>query len=77
MLTLQHFILKGQVFSLYRTFIRTSRGISDPHARRETIRWIRGEFELHRYERDVKQIKSLVAHGRRSLKQYFPGAAMR
>ncbi|KIO23813.1 hypothetical protein M407DRAFT_214051 [Tulasnella calospora MUT 4182] len=76
MLTFQHFLLKGQVYSLYRSAIRGSRGIPDPQARKETLNWIRSEIEQHRSENDIEKIKSLIGHGKRSLKQYFPGTQL-
>ncbi|KAJ7728053.1 hypothetical protein B0H16DRAFT_1331123 [Mycena metata] len=57
-LTLRHFILKQQVFNLYRYAIRSSPAIPDPLARRETIKWIRAEFERNRISKhDAEKAK--------------------
>ncbi|PAV21972.1 hypothetical protein PNOK_0192900 [Pyrrhoderma noxium] len=71
-LTLKHFILQAQVFSLYRFAIRASRHIPDPSSRKETVKWFREEIERNRYVEDVDQIKNLIATGRRELKQVLP-----
>ncbi|KAF8516373.1 hypothetical protein JB92DRAFT_2788433 [Gautieria morchelliformis] len=59
MLTLQHFILKQRALSLYRSAIRASRSIPGPVARRETIMWIRAEFEYTRNIQDIDILKGL------------------
>jgi hypothetical protein len=69
MLPLRHFIQKQNVFNLYRLAIRASRGdlsfysfpfthtthtgIPDPVARKETISWIRVEFERNKHITDL------------------------
>lgn len=68
MLPLRHFIQKQNVFNLYRLAIRASRGtfccllslqrpthaaIPDPVARKETISWIRAEFERNKHITDL------------------------
>ncbi|KAI0704887.1 hypothetical protein BC835DRAFT_1262014 [Cytidiella melzeri] len=73
-LTFKHFILKQRVFDLYRYAIRASRGIPDPVARRETIAWIRGEFERNRHLHDVATIEDKIIAGRREIKQILPVA---
>ena len=65
---LRHFIQKQNVFNLYRLAIRASRGelccllplplptlavIPDPIARKETISWIRAEFERNKHITDL------------------------
>ncbi|KAH8120142.1 hypothetical protein DFH11DRAFT_1558535 [Phellopilus nigrolimitatus] len=49
-LTLKHFILKGEVFSLYRFAIRA----------KETVRWIREEIERNRHVQDVVHLKKVL-----------------
>ncbi|KAJ7785997.1 hypothetical protein B0H16DRAFT_13545 [Mycena metata] len=73
-LTLRHFILKQQVFNLYRYAIRSSRAIPDPLARRETIKWIRAEFERNRDLTDLALIEDKLKMGRREIKQVLPTA---
>ncbi|KAI0033439.1 complex 1 protein-domain-containing protein [Vararia minispora EC-137] len=70
--TLKHFILQARVLGLYRYAIRAARNIPDQAARKETIKWIRSEFERNRHIYDVSVIEEKLATGRRDLKQYFP-----
>lgn len=68
-LTLKHFILKQKALDLYRFAIRACRSIPDPGARKETVAWIRSEFERHRHMQDLNLIEDKIAAGRRELKQ--------
>jgi hypothetical protein len=68
-LSLKHFILKQRALSLYRTAVRASRGdpqasfftlshlptpvIPDSATRKETILWIRAEFERNKHIADL------------------------
>ncbi|KAI0321714.1 hypothetical protein OF83DRAFT_1050752 [Amylostereum chailletii] len=76
-LSLKHFILQHRVLNLYRYAIRASRGISDVSARKETIRWIRAEFERNRHIEDAAAIQDKLASGHREIKQFFPAAPLR
>lgn len=42
-LTLEHFVLRSKSIKLYRDFIRATRNIPNPDARRETVSWLRDE----------------------------------
>jgi hypothetical protein len=42
-LTLEHFVLRSKSIKLYRDFLRASRNIPNPDARRETVTWLRDE----------------------------------
>lgn len=42
--TLQHFLLRSKALSLYRKYLRSSRGIPNPEARWESCQWYRHEF---------------------------------
>jgi hypothetical protein len=77
MLTLKHFILKQQVLNLYRFAIRASRSISDVTARKETISWIRSEFERNRHITDVAIIEDKLSIGRREMREILPTAGLR
>ncbi|EPT04243.1 hypothetical protein FOMPIDRAFT_1114087 [Fomitopsis schrenkii] len=70
--TLRHFILQQRVLNLYRQAVRATRYIPDPNARKETVAWIRGEFERNRDITDVHAIEEKLASGRRELKQILP-----
>ncbi|PCH33561.1 hypothetical protein WOLCODRAFT_64141 [Wolfiporia cocos MD-104 SS10] len=70
--TLKHFILKQRVLNLYRQAVRASRTIPDRGARKETIAWIRNEFERNKHIHDVEMIEDKLAAGRRELKTILP-----
>ncbi|KAJ7919131.1 hypothetical protein B0H13DRAFT_2187116 [Mycena leptocephala] len=74
-LTLRHFILQQQVLNLYRYAIRSSRAIHDPLTRKETIMWIRGEFERNRHLTDLALIEDKLKMGRREIRQVLPTAS--
>ncbi|KAJ6509231.1 hypothetical protein C8R47DRAFT_965781 [Mycena vitilis] len=79
-LTLRHFILKQEVLNLYRYAIRSVRSlhpgpIHDPLTRKETILWIRTEFERNRYLTDLDLIEDKVKMGRREIRQVLPTAS--
>ncbi|THU91779.1 hypothetical protein K435DRAFT_758902 [Dendrothele bispora CBS 962.96] len=71
-LTLKHFILKKQVFDLYRHVIRASRAIPDRATRRETVAWYRSEFERNRYLTDTDLIEDKLKTVRREVNQILP-----
>ncbi|KZT40070.1 hypothetical protein SISSUDRAFT_1019252, partial [Sistotremastrum suecicum HHB10207 ss-3] len=69
----KHFILQQQFFNLYRQVVRASRFIPDPTVRKETLAWIRAEFEKGRTEHDIDKIRAHLQALRRDAKQWFPG----
>lgn len=78
--SLRQFLLRAEVFALYRKFLRATRCMFEPDtviptmdARRETIAWFRDDFERARHETDVGKIESLLKHGRIQLKQTESG----
>ncbi|KZP12058.1 hypothetical protein FIBSPDRAFT_755598 [Athelia psychrophila] len=71
-LTLKHFILKQRVLNLYRHAIRVSRSIQDTQARKETLSFIRAEFDRNRHLNDVSVIEDKISVGRRELRRYLP-----
>ncbi|KAJ7293275.1 hypothetical protein C8J57DRAFT_1268598 [Mycena rebaudengoi] len=48
--------------------------IHDPLTRRETIRWIRAEFERNRHLTDLALIEDKLKAGRREIRQILPTA---
>ncbi len=48
--SLQQFLNKTAALSLYRSFIRATRGLGDLRARQETVAWVRDDFEKYRHE---------------------------
>ncbi|KZV75565.1 hypothetical protein PENSPDRAFT_571327 [Peniophora sp. CONT] len=71
-LGLKHFILQARARNLYRYALRAARHIPEPGARKETIRWIRSDFDRNRFLTDINAIEEKIASGRRELRQYFP-----
>lgn len=67
-LTLEHFLLRDKCIKLWRDFIRASRNIPNPIARRETVDWLRDEHFEGAYglrnETDVVSDGSYSAHMR-------------
>lgn len=66
---LHKFILRGQVVSLYRSYIRALRESIDDKTKGELKKEIRREFEAHRGATDFFTIKYLLSDGRTRLKQ--------
>jgi hypothetical protein len=46
----RQFLNKTAALSLYRSFIRATRGLGDLRARQETVAWVRDDFEKYRHE---------------------------
>ncbi|KAK0246073.1 hypothetical protein EDD85DRAFT_44301 [Armillaria nabsnona] len=68
--TLKHFLLRQKVLALYRRALRSSK--ADPATRRETITWIRSEFERNRHLTDVVTIEEQLRLGQREISQILP-----
>ncbi|KAL9716084.1 hypothetical protein Ac2012v2_000528 [Leucoagaricus gongylophorus] len=58
--TLRYFIIRQEVIHLYRHAVRSSKVIEDPVTRRETLAWIRSEFERNKHIPDA--VSYLVVH---------------
>lgn len=61
--------MRSQGVSLYRNIVRESRGIANPQARRETLDWIRDEFDATKGMTDKEDIKDRLQQGHRMLRQ--------
>ncbi|KAI0879808.1 uncharacterized protein GGS22DRAFT_176775 [Annulohypoxylon maeteangense] len=75
-LSLDHFLLRSRVLSLYRSVIRGTGRISDPTTRAETRNFARAEFERHRNVTDVGHIRYLLSTGKtewESMERYIDG----
>ncbi|KAK0648879.1 hypothetical protein B0T16DRAFT_122444 [Cercophora newfieldiana] len=75
-LSLEHFLQRARVLSLYRTIIRSTRRIADPTTRAETRRFAREEFERHRGVTDLNHIRYLLSTGKtewESMERYIDG----
>ncbi|KAI8369141.1 complex 1 protein [Choanephora cucurbitarum] len=62
-LTLDHFILRGQVISLYRSIVRCTKGMDKANAK-DLIQFARADFERHRHETNLESIRSLISVGK-------------
>ncbi|PWN25169.1 hypothetical protein BDZ90DRAFT_234371 [Jaminaea rosea] len=74
-LTLQHFLYQSQALSLYRSYLRASRGIPNPQARRETIDFYRSQYFAPSangkgkwLDEDLEKVRDWLAQGHRDLK---------
>ncbi|ORY57872.1 complex 1 LYR protein [Pseudomassariella vexata] len=63
-LSLDHFLLRARVISLYRTILRGTKHIADPTTRTETRGFARAEFERHRGVTDLGHIRYLLSTGK-------------
>ncbi|KAH8906366.1 complex 1 LYR protein [Coniochaeta sp. PMI_546] len=75
-LSLDHFLQRSRVLSLYRTIIRATRRIQDPTTRAETRKFARDEFERHRQVTDLDHIRYLLSTGKtewESMERYIDG----
>ncbi|UZJ54901.1 hypothetical protein CBS101457_004221 [Exobasidium rhododendri] len=72
-LTFEHFVLRDKSIKLFRDFLRATRNISNPSARRETVDWLRDEhFEGStglKSEYDIPRIRELLMSGNVALKR--------
>ncbi|KAF3014149.1 hypothetical protein G7054_g6855 [Neopestalotiopsis clavispora] len=75
-LSLDHFLQRGRVLSLYRTILRGTKRIGDPGTRSETRGFARAEFERHRGVTDLAHIRYLLSTGKtewETMERYIEG----
>ncbi|KAI1849158.1 hypothetical protein JX265_012791 [Neoarthrinium moseri] len=75
-LSLDHFLQRSRVLSLYRTILRGTRRIGDPTTRSETRSFARAEFERHRAVTDIGHIRYLLSTGKtewEAMERYMGG----
>ncbi|KAJ1518057.1 hypothetical protein HMI54_002750 [Coelomomyces lativittatus] len=68
MTSLQHFILKSEVRSLYRGFLRQIKDTSQE--KQEWRTYVRGEFDSCRHYTDLDQVKYALQNGKAQLKRF-------
>ncbi|KAL8277694.1 hypothetical protein RQP46_009967 [Phenoliferia psychrophenolica] len=68
-LPLEYFLNRTKALALYRSFIRSSRGLGDISARQETVRFFRHDFEKLKHVVDPEKAKTLLSFAKRQLKQ--------
>lgn len=71
-LTLKHFIARQRVVDLYRSAIRASRVIPDPVARKETLSWIRVDFDRNKHLTDIEVIEDKISVVRKEIREILP-----
>ncbi|KAI8988496.1 LYR motif-containing protein 2-like protein [Mycotypha africana] len=64
--TLDHFLVRAQVISLYRQIVRCTKGMDKTQAK-ELLQWARADFERHRFEKDIENIRSLITSGKHQM----------
>jgi hypothetical protein len=62
-LSLEHFLLRSRVLSLYRSIARSLYTLP-ADKRRESLAYARGEFERNKHERDAGKIRYLISTGK-------------
>ncbi|KAL1920875.1 uncharacterized protein VTP21DRAFT_11510 [Calcarisporiella thermophila] len=73
--TLQHFILRAQALSMYRTILRTLRHIDKRNAN-ELREWARHDFERTRNETDIEKIKYYLSLGNTEITNFKRSLAL-
>lgn len=79
-LSLEHFLLRSRVLSLYRTIVRAIYQIPDASERREPIAHAKGEFLRNKGVTDTAQIRYLASTGKAEwdgMRRYVEGLAAR
>lgn len=79
-LSLEHFLLRSRVLSLYRTIIRAIYQIPDASERKEPIAHAKGEFSRNKSVTDTAQIRYLASTGKAEwdgMRRYVEGLAAR
>ncbi|KAI9496885.1 hypothetical protein BDB00DRAFT_869115 [Zychaea mexicana] len=65
-MSLAHFMIKGQVLSLYRQVLRCGKGLAK-RDKQEIRDFARADFERYRNERDLDKIRSLLSSGKQQM----------
>lgn len=75
-LSLDHFLQRKKAISLWRTIIRDCRRIADQGSRKETLGFVRQEFERNKEVKDLAQIRYLISTGKtqwEGMERYISG----
>ncbi|ORY95489.1 hypothetical protein BCR43DRAFT_525214 [Syncephalastrum racemosum] len=65
-LTLRHFLIKGEVLSLYRQILRCTKALEKSQAK-DIRDFARQDFERFRHERDYDKIRALLSSGKQQM----------
>ncbi|KAK6538731.1 hypothetical protein TWF694_010305 [Orbilia ellipsospora] len=60
-LSLDRFILRSRVLSLWKEILRMTRRIEDPNTRNEMRSWARHEFKRNKEIQEITQIRYLIS----------------
>ncbi|KAK7430281.1 hypothetical protein QQZ08_003256 [Neonectria magnoliae] len=63
-MSLDQFLQRSKVLSLYRTILRGTKRIADPTTKAESRKYARDEFERHRGVTDSAHIRYLMSTGK-------------
>ncbi|KPM38616.1 hypothetical protein AK830_g7965 [Neonectria ditissima] len=63
-MSLDQFLQRSKVLSLYRTILRGTKRIADPTTKAESRKFARDEFERHRGVTDLAHVKYLMSTGK-------------
>jgi len=70
-MTLNQFMVRGQVIKQYRDFLKTAKRLPDENAKKDIFDWVRRDFKTNSSipHNQEDQIKSLLKYGERMLKE--------
>ncbi|CAL3970015.1 unnamed protein product [Diplocarpon coronariae] len=75
-ISLDHFLQRRRVITLWRTIIRGCRRISDQNTKAETLQFARDEFRRNKEVKDIGQIRYLTSTGKaqwQTMERYIDG----
>ncbi|WVO13486.1 hypothetical protein L204_101106 [Cryptococcus depauperatus] len=67
--TLRHFIFQAELLQAYRSAVRATRTLPDPQTRRETLDFLRADFEQLKFECNIKTLESRLSSFRKIVRQ--------
>lgn len=79
-LSLDQFLLRQRVLSLWREIVRAIHRVPEPTTRKELRQYARRGFEAHRHESDRSQIRFLLSSGKtefQAMRRYVDEMAAR
>merc|ERR1712189_92387 len=70
-MTLNQFMIRGQVMKQYRDFLRTAKRLPDEYMRKDVLEWVRKDYRNNANipNSQEDQIKSLLKYGDKMLKE--------
>merc|ERR1719381_54496 len=70
-MTLNQFMIRGQVMKQYRDFLRTAKRLPDEYMRKDVLEWVKADYRTNANipNSQEDQIKSLLKYGDKMLKE--------